>query len=206
MSDKALRAELKNRLKSLYLTGAGSAAGAAKSRAKKAAKRDARLTKEYYEEEKKYAQEIEDDPLEFTDNPLLGLKLTQKEKKMLSAPKKRGRPRKINAPKVPQRPSKAKIAELKAMTAPKIPPRPKKKRGVAKGTINPSLKFYNDCLRKFRAKHPDVPYREAQQIVKKNIDLKRRRCNTNKYKGGVLNDYGGVLADYGGVLADSPNY
>lgn len=71
------------------------------------------------------------------------------------------------------KPEEFKITKKKVKSA--------KKKGVKKGDLNANLKFYNDCLKKFREKHPDIPYRKAQQIVKKNIDIKRRRCNTYKY-------------------------
>ena len=73
-----------------------------------------------------------------------------------------------------------------------LPPAPGEPRSKSKKPLNKSLKFYTECLKEFRDKHPDIPYREAQQIVKKQIDIKRRKCNTHKFeeaRGGVLLDF-----------------
>lgn len=183
-SDQRARSELKARLKEMYLKGSGLSGGLlgvdiAKSTALMKKMQGGRGTAEGARKARE-AKARKKKLQGFLDIPV------PTEAPPMPTKPKRGRPKK----------------------APKKAPAPKKKRGMAKGSINPNLKLFNDCLRKYRAQNPTVPYRKAQQIVKKQIDYKRRRCNTKKVvkgsgiSGGVLDDYGGVLDDYGGVLDD----
>jgi hypothetical protein len=118
-------------------------------------------------------------------------------------------------PVMPKAPRPSKAVRERLMKRSTMAKRATKK---VKKSLPSKLVMFNKCLQRYRRDNPDVPYREAQKIVKRNINYKTGQCKgiprveydmpvgtldpAKIGMGGVLDDYGGVLDDYGGVLDD----
>jgi hypothetical protein len=65
-----------------------------------------------------------------------------------------------------------------------IKPKPKKKR-----TLNLTLRRFNECVRRYRRDNPEISQREAQQIVKNNMNYETGECNPPVGEG-LMDRYG----------------